>query len=439
MKFNHSFFVAGFLALLFLSCMDTKGPDRTGTNNGDINLSWSGSLNQECDSGQLHWVIRLDGDTSGTEEYTLPVGASLDSVYVGASFEQGLASILIDSVHSDHVYGTFEVYDTGVTAVITGRFTLEKVLEAPSCEESPGLACSDSLPSIQLEGEWTWASQPSSVKRSLNSVTWTGERLVAVGDSGTILTSPGGAEWTGQVSGTSLPLLDVTCSHAGVVTVGDSGVILRSDDGLTWSVATSGTQHALRAVEWRGGRYVAAGDSGILLTSVDGVFWNTESSGVTVALRAISASSDKVVVVGNEGTALISTNGGAWQQRSVGASNPGLYAVVWTGAHFMAYGGSSPPPTFYMLKSPDGSDWENTMSLPHFFRAKFVGNHPAGISAEPLNTPTKFVVRFSADSGTTWTSRDIPNFPEFISVRDFAWTGERLVVVGYRGGILTLP
>ena len=292
MKLHYSLFTAGLLSLFFLACLNTEAPETDSkdpktdtTDTGGIDSPRPGSLYQVCDSGQIIWVIRLNADTADAEDHLFPIGTTLDSVYAGAPFAQDLASILIDSIDSGYVYGSFEIQDTAATAVITGRFVVEKVMEVPTCGKIPGLACSDSLSPIRLEGEWIWVSPSSSAKKHLHAVTWTGERLVAVGDSGTILTSQDGAEWAGQASGTSLPLRDVSCSHGGVVAVGDSGVILRSDDGVTWSTTTSGMPHSLRTVGWTGERYVAAGDSGALLTSLDGVVWNTESSGVIATLR----------------------------------------------------------------------------------------------------------------------------------------------------------
>lgn len=60
--------------------------------------------------------------------------------------------------------------------------------------------------------------------------------FVAVGASGTILTSPDGVTWTSRTSGTTQNLQDLTYGGANnlFVVVAASGTILTSTDGITW-------------------------------------------------------------------------------------------------------------------------------------------------------------------------------------------------------------
>ena len=66
--------------------------------------------------------------------------------------------------------------------------------------------------------------------------------FVAVGVSGTILTSTDGITWNPRTSGTSQLLYSITYSeNLGLfVRVGYSGTILTSTDGITWTSSTSG-------------------------------------------------------------------------------------------------------------------------------------------------------------------------------------------------------
>ena len=72
----------------------------------------------------------------------------------------------------------------------------------------------------------TWTSQTVGTA-NLNGVTYGGDRFVAVGAGGTILTSPNGTAWTSQTVGTA-NLLGVTYGDGRFVAVGASGAIRTS-------------------------------------------------------------------------------------------------------------------------------------------------------------------------------------------------------------------
>jgi len=66
-------------------------------------------------------------------------------------------------------------------------------------------------------------------------------KFVAVGDSGTILTSSDGTSWTSITSGISNNLRGITHGNSTFVAVGQSGTILTSSDSTSWTSRTSGT------------------------------------------------------------------------------------------------------------------------------------------------------------------------------------------------------
>src|SRR5262249_21754620 len=58
-----------------------------------------------------------------------------------------------------------------------------------------------------------WTSQTSGAGgKLLSGVTWTGSQFVAVGEGGTIVTSPDGITWTLQASGTGNELMSIGAS-----------------------------------------------------------------------------------------------------------------------------------------------------------------------------------------------------------------------------------
>ncbi len=122
----------------------------------------------------------------------------------------------------------------------------------------------------------SWTPQLSGTSQTLYVVTWLGTQFVAVGERGTILTSPDGCSWTAQTSGTLCRLLGVASSDSQIVVVGNRGTILTSPDGRTWIKRPSGTGRTLFAVAWPGSQFVVVGNKGVLLTSSDGIIWSIQ-------------------------------------------------------------------------------------------------------------------------------------------------------------------
>lgn len=159
-------------------------------------------------------------------------------------------------------------------------------------------------------GFLTWtANYPVSGNPNLNAVAAASGQpnaFIAVGDSGTIITSPGTGgvpAWQAQTSGTSENLYGVTYGGGLYVAVGDAGTILTSPDGATWStVVYSASANPLRAVAWGNGLFVAVGDGGWTVLSSDGVHWTGQSSITGNNLTGIAYNNGTFIAIGANGT-----------------------------------------------------------------------------------------------------------------------------------------
>ena len=77
-----------------------------------------------------------------------------------------------------------------------------------------------------------------------------------------------GTNWTIRIPGRTLNYTPVYATELGIfVAVGASGTILTSPDGITWTARTSGTTNILYGVTWSGTQFVAVGGSGTIVTS----------------------------------------------------------------------------------------------------------------------------------------------------------------------------
>jgi hypothetical protein len=147
-----------------------------------------------------------------------------------------------------------------------------------------------------------WTSCSSGTTENLLAVAYGGGMWVAVGNSGTILTSPNGTTWTSRSSGTTQNLRGIAYDGGMWVAVGYGGTILTSPNGTTWTSRSSGTTQNLRGIAYGNGLYVAVGFSGTILTSPDGVTWTSRSSGTTQSLYGVAYGGGMWVAVGGNGT-----------------------------------------------------------------------------------------------------------------------------------------
>ena len=81
-----------------------------------------------------------------------------------------------------------------------------------------------------------------------------------------------------------------SCPSSGCifVAVGNSGTILTSSDGISWTSRTSGTSSGIEGVTYANSTFVAVGNGMIILTSTDGTSWTSRSSGINRDLYGIT-------------------------------------------------------------------------------------------------------------------------------------------------------
>jgi len=278
----------------------------------------------------------------------------------------------------------------------------------------------------------SWTLQSSRSGSYLTSVTHNGTRYVAVGLSGTIVTSENGEVWSRQQSPVTTDLLGVASAPDGaVVAVGNNGLILESEDGLTWTESESPTENWLHGIvhdgakfvvvgaagaivystdsTWqiatnssfanmyditvRDGQYVAVGTNKILLSD-DGTAWVDTLGTTGFVLHGVAASPERFVAVGQSGAILTSDDGNFWVRQLSGLGIY-FYQVVYTDAQFVAVGENG-----QIITSPDGITWT--------LRPSGVSAHLRGMTWDP-NEPRVVAVGNNDNittsiDGLSWTS-----------------------------------
>jgi hypothetical protein len=203
-------------------------------------------------------------------------------------------------------------------------------------------------------GQITWESvDPPPQTDTLFSVTFGNDLFVAVGDSGTIITSPDGATWTQQHSGITTVVRSVSYCKDRFVAVGDSGKILSSTDGKTWASIPSGNSLSLRSSTYGNGMFLIVSWDGTTLTSLDGLTWSINPS-VIGSARINSVTYGNGLFATAMDTAIwTSTDGLVWTCPVVYSS---LLSICYCGNLFIATGANSTYSIF--ITSLDGIIWD---------------------------------------------------------------------------------
>jgi photosystem II stability/assembly factor-like uncharacterized protein len=81
----------------------------------------------------------------------------------------------------------------------------------------------------------TWQIRNTPIRENLSAVIFGNGLFVAVGDNGTIITSPDGVSWTERSSGVNNNLQGLTYGNGLFIAVGENGTIAISPDGMRWT------------------------------------------------------------------------------------------------------------------------------------------------------------------------------------------------------------
>jgi hypothetical protein len=201
---------------------------------------------------------------------------------------------------------------------------------------------------IQSPDGINWTRQESGTDETLMSIAWNGTMYVALNAlSNVAITSNDGKVWTAtqvDISQTEY-IYDIVWTGDKFVAVGDSGYIGTSSDGINWIYQDSATTDMLQAVTWTGERLVAVGAQTIL-TSQDGVTWtqqNIDENGYVWIGDAISTEHGVYALSGifRSKKLLSSPNGDTWTHEALPSSDIHTMYSIAVGNGRIVIAGSS--------------------------------------------------------------------------------------------------
>ena len=138
----------------------------------------------------------------------------------------------------------------------------------------------------------------------MNAILWTGDRFLAVGKDGTIITSTNGLGWTSSGPGGGKNLKGIAYGNGVYVAVGNDARVFTSSDGRNWQRRILEPQRNFEDITFGGGRFLAVGENGALFTSDDGTNWLRRVTVCNNDLRSILFAEGSYYAAGNNETIL---------------------------------------------------------------------------------------------------------------------------------------
>lgn len=363
----------------------------------------------DSNSGQVQNTISWTRDTTATDDYVVYVSNTpgvTDTSDVAIPAAKGYAYI----THSGVDVSAGTTYYYRVQASAGGQASI-------------------------LSDEVSGTPQQTITGNALNDVAWNGtDTLIAVGDSGTIISSAIGMTdaWVDATNATYPALSGITWGGDRFLIVGAGGTVLTGTTPNSWTLETTPVTTDLEDVAWTGSEYIAVGKFGTVLTTDtgDGSSWIKKDLGdasTQFTLNAVASNgAQTVVAVGTAGTIITSADGGSTWSSITPVTNNHLNDITWDGNQFGVVGANDT-----ILSSLDGMTWTShipgTPNITFVAASQWDSSLPlnpvlgavgsAGTFVVSPDSVTGFSVPTGTDqqlSGMTWVDNVTP--PYFVMV-----------------------
>lgn len=289
---------------------------------------------------------------------------------------------------------------------------------------------------------YVWSSLTIEGSPDLAGLAWTGDRFLAVGWNGTIVSSWDGISWRWLSSRSPVvgygDINDMVEGNGTFVGVGEGSKVITSHNGADWFRSTEPEDGKYLSVVWTGTGFWAVGGHRII-ASTDGVSWTDVLFDYDVRLFDIAWNGSLMVAVGEKGpafgrlpTVATSTDGYEWSFQTIDTL---AHVIGWSGSHFVAMARDSGE----YLTSTDAITWEKHTLDEAFedeaFEIRDMTSNGNRLVAVGRDHERDIPLVLSSIGGFIWNVEDLP-YVGRLSLRDVTWTGRHFVSVG--GGTAVL-
>jgi hypothetical protein len=252
--------------------------------------------------------------------------------------------------------------------------------------------------------------------------------IIAVGSTGSILTSLDGVTWSMQVSplGTNLSLFSITYGNGTFVATNQDRPIY-SRDGKSWYTAlTPAASGILYNIAFGNGKFVQLSATQAYL-SIDAISWSTVPLTTDNQQNKLCYGNNQFVAVGRYDSSdrsytSTSVDGSSWTPTLVTglSGSTGLTDVTWANGLYVAVGSNAA-----IITSSDGVKWTQrhytnsgkSFSSVTYGNGRFVAVGPAGV--------------WTSLDGTTWTGPYGPSFTALYGFLGVTYANKKFIAVGY--------
>ncbi len=387
-------------------------------------------------NGGVNWTRHRIGTGSSLNLYKV-IYQNGEFIAVGENIVAKSTDGIAWSVHEPYDssgYAYFDIAWTGSRYVMVGatRGAANEILVATS-------------PDAIL---WTFA-KPLMLGGVLNSLSWNGSVMVAVGSrssvvgstlvsSSIILRSTDGISWQDRSSAlTNQALADVVwAGNPASPTANDRFIAFdgtktcyTSPDGITWTAQTNKLLTNAATGVWNGTQVVAVGAAISRSSNSTGTTWTQSPSGTSKFLQDIAYDAAMgYIAITEDGEMLSSSNATTWVRRSSGlTTRSSLTAVAWSGSRFVAVGGDVSgydDDKAIIWNSTDGATWQpsTTTSKGALLGVSWSGTQFVAVGYGGLI--------LTSNDGLAWSPK---TSGVSLTLRDVIWTGTQFVAVGGEG------
>ncbi len=273
-----------------------------------------------------------------------------------------------------------------------------------------------------------WHVRNSTVEAGFEGVTYGAGLFVAVGEEGTIVSSPDGITWTKETSPATLTLEDVVYANGVFVAVGRGSTLMISPNGHAWTKHIYDQGSGPVNLIHDGSRFVLLKAGAGLSISTNGLNWTQAGAvGAQYDAGGIAFGNGAYVEVGYKRTgqppdvySAPSLNG-PWTKRD-GKSTANMFGVGFAKGLFIAGGQDGT-----LITSPDGAEWTARDSQTSGFIWSVTAGGPYAVAASQWG---RMLV---SENGTDWLRMETEVAGH---LKDVVFGAGTFVAVGWDGAIV---